>query len=90
MDASEYVFTLPKLQRRYHAPYTAIRKVADNLDLGSKLGRWRLLSVADLVPLELALKAMGYSLPANLPSVEELAAIEEGSQPAVEAEEVTS
>jgi hypothetical protein len=82
MDLSAYVLTLPALAKRYRVPYTAVKRAAENLDLGVKIGRWRFVEPGELGELEVGIRALGHKLPPDLPPIEELEVAEE-AQPVV-------
>jgi hypothetical protein len=81
VPACKFVFTVQTAASRYEVPAGAIRTLIDRLTLGTRLGRWRIIEPHELPRLEDGLRALGYRIPENLPSVEELEAME-GAQEA--------
>jgi hypothetical protein len=69
-----FVFTVQTAASRYKVPAAPVRTLIDRLQLGSRLGRWRIIEPGELPRLEDGLRALGYRIPANLPSIAELEA----------------
>jgi hypothetical protein len=88
VPACRFVFTVQTAASRYGVPAGAIRTLIDRLTLGARLGRWRIIEPGELPRLEDGLRAIGYRIPANLPTVAELEA-QEAAQAAASGEEAT-
>jgi hypothetical protein len=65
---SDSLFTISDLSRLYAVPPETIRLLIDRLNLGTRLGNWRVVTLADLERLETGLVTLGYEVtPQNPP-----------------------
>ena len=53
------------IAERYGVDIQAVRRVLDRIDLGQKIGRYRVVAEADLDTVEVALRAAGYLKPSG-------------------------
>jgi hypothetical protein len=89
MSTVKLLFTPPALCKRYGAPYYRVKLIIRRLNLGIPAGRQRLIEPHELEAFELGLRVLGFSIPENLPSIQELEQEIRGAEEA-QAQEVAS